>query len=96
MVRCRCYFGARLILWRFSRTWRRRRAGFVAEAGRDPSKLKLIVTANVYFHPAPLGEDRPIFVGSAEQIEEDYRRYSPTGRGRTDLQRPILSGCRLD
>ena len=42
-----------------------------AEAGRDPSKLKLIVTANVEFHPTPLGEDRPIFVGSAEQIESD-------------------------
>jgi probable F420-dependent oxidoreductase len=42
-----------------------------AEAGRDQSKLKLIVTANVEFHPTPLGEDRPIFVGSAEQIESD-------------------------
>lgn len=42
-----------------------------AQAGRDPSKLKLIVTANVEFHPTPLGEDRPIFVGSAEQIESD-------------------------
>ena len=42
-----------------------------AEAGRDPSDLKLIVGANVAFHPAPLGDDRPIFAGSAEQIEED-------------------------
>ena len=42
-----------------------------AEVGRDPSSLKLIVTANVEFHPAPLGDDRPIFVGSAEQIEAD-------------------------
>jgi probable F420-dependent oxidoreductase len=42
-----------------------------AEAGRDPSKLKLIVTANVEFHQAPLGDERPIFVGSAEQIESD-------------------------
>ncbi|MDP8951797.1 MAG: TIGR03619 family F420-dependent LLM class oxidoreductase [Actinomycetota bacterium] len=41
------------------------------EAGRDPSDLKLIVIANVEFHPAPLGDDRPIFVGSAEQIQED-------------------------
>ncbi len=30
----------------------------VAEAGRDPSSLKLIVTANVEFHPAPLGDER--------------------------------------
>jgi probable F420-dependent oxidoreductase len=42
-----------------------------AEAGRDPSSLKLIVGANVAFHPTPLGDDRPIFAGSAEQIEED-------------------------
>ncbi|MDP8973900.1 MAG: TIGR03619 family F420-dependent LLM class oxidoreductase [Actinomycetota bacterium] len=42
-----------------------------AEAGRDPSSLKLIVVANIEFHPAPLGDDRPIFVGSAEQIEAD-------------------------
>lgn len=41
------------------------------EAGRDPGELKLIVGANVEFHPAPLGPDRPIFAGSAEQIEED-------------------------
>jgi probable F420-dependent oxidoreductase len=42
-----------------------------AEAGRDPSDLKLIITANVAFHPVPLGDDRPIFAGSAEQIESD-------------------------
>ncbi len=42
-----------------------------AEVGRDPSALKLIVVANIEFHPAPLGDDRPIFVGSAEQVKED-------------------------
>ena len=42
-----------------------------AEAGRDPGELKLVVIANLEFHPAPLGEDRPIFVGSEEQIEAD-------------------------
>lgn len=42
-----------------------------AEVGRDPGSVKLIVGANVEFHPAPLGDDRPIFAGSAEQIEED-------------------------
>ncbi|MDQ4128658.1 MAG: TIGR03619 family F420-dependent LLM class oxidoreductase [Actinomycetota bacterium] len=42
-----------------------------AEAGRDPSNLKLIVIAHAEFHPAPLGDDRPIFAGSAEQIEAD-------------------------
>ncbi len=42
-----------------------------AEAGRDPGSLKLIVIAHAEFHPAPLGDDRPIFAGSAEQIEAD-------------------------
>ena len=41
-----------------------------AEAGRDPGSLKLTVIAHPEFHPAPLGEDRQIFAGSAEQIEE--------------------------
>jgi probable F420-dependent oxidoreductase len=42
-----------------------------AEAGRDPGELKLIVIANIEFHPTTLSDDRPIFVGSAEQIEAD-------------------------
>ena len=42
-----------------------------AEAGRDPGDLKLTVIAHPEFHPAPLRDDRPIFVGSAEQIEAD-------------------------
>ena len=43
----------------------------VAEAGRDPGSLKLTVIAHPEFHPAPLGDDRQIFAGSAEQIEAD-------------------------
>jgi probable F420-dependent oxidoreductase len=42
-----------------------------AEAGRDPSDLKLTVIAHPEFHSAPLGDDRSIFAGSAEQIEVD-------------------------
>jgi probable F420-dependent oxidoreductase len=42
-----------------------------AEAGRDPGSLKLIVIAHPEFHPAPLGDDRQIFAGSADQIEAD-------------------------
>ena len=41
------------------------------EAGRDPESLKLTVMAHPEFRPAPLGDDRPIFAGSAEQIEAD-------------------------
>jgi probable F420-dependent oxidoreductase len=42
-----------------------------AEAGRDPNSLKLTVIAHPEFHPTSLGDDRPIFAGSAEQIESD-------------------------
>ena len=42
-----------------------------AEAGRDPNGLELIVGANIAFHSEPLGDDRQIFAGSAEQIEAD-------------------------
>jgi len=42
-----------------------------AEVGRDPSSLRLVVTVNVEFHPGPLGDERPIFAGSVEQIEAD-------------------------
>ena len=41
------------------------------EAGRDPSKLELVVRAHPYFSPKPLGDDRSIFAGSADQIRAD-------------------------
>jgi probable F420-dependent oxidoreductase len=42
-----------------------------AEAGRNPSDLKLIVGANIAFYPEPLDDNRPIFAGSTQQIEAD-------------------------
>jgi hypothetical protein len=42
-----------------------------AETGRDPGSLKLTVIAHPELHSAPLGDERSIFAGSAEQIEED-------------------------
>jgi probable F420-dependent oxidoreductase len=41
------------------------------EAGRDPSKLKMIVRANLYITEKPVEKDRPVFVGTREQIRED-------------------------
>jgi len=41
------------------------------EAGRDPSKLELVVRAHPYFSDKPLGDDRFIFTGSADQIKAD-------------------------
>jgi probable F420-dependent oxidoreductase len=44
--------------------------GMAKEAGRDPSKLQLIVRANVSIGEAQ-GEGRFIFTGSEEQIKQD-------------------------
>ncbi len=40
-------------------------------AGRDPAALEVIVRANLYLAPQPLGEDRRIFTGSLDQIKAD-------------------------
>jgi len=41
------------------------------DAGRDPSRLELVVRANLHITDKPLGKDRGIFIGSMEQIRED-------------------------
>ena len=40
-------------------------------SGRDPSKLELIVGANVEIHNTPIENDRADFTGTLEQIAED-------------------------
>ncbi len=45
--------------------------GMAQEAGRDPSRLELIVRANVEFSNATLGKDRTDFTGTLEQIAGD-------------------------
>jgi hypothetical protein len=42
-----------------------------AAAGRDPAELELIVRANVWISDRALGEQRPIFAGSLDQIRAD-------------------------
>ena len=52
------------------------------EAGRDPGALAMIVRANVMFSDTPLGADRGIFTGTAEQIQADIaatRQLGATG-----------------
>jgi probable F420-dependent oxidoreductase len=41
------------------------------DAGRDPSKLQLIVRANVEIHDKPRATDGTIFTGTLQQIGED-------------------------
>ncbi|MFI5398405.1 MAG: LLM class F420-dependent oxidoreductase [Candidatus Binatia bacterium] len=41
------------------------------EAGRDPSRIELVVRANVYLSETALGNNRAIFTGALEQIRAD-------------------------
>ena len=45
--------------------------GMAQAAGRDPSKLELIVRANLTITASPLGDDRGVFTGSFEQVRDD-------------------------
>ena len=49
------------------------------EAGRDPSKLAMIVRANLEITDKPLGNDRAIFSGTLEQISDDVRGCAKIG-----------------
>jgi probable F420-dependent oxidoreductase len=49
------------------------------QAGRDPSKLAMIVRANLHITPKPLPEGRFIFAGSVEQIKEDVAACARIG-----------------
>jgi hypothetical protein len=40
-------------------------------AGRDASRLELVVRANLHVTDKPLGNDRAIFTGTMGQIQED-------------------------
>jgi len=47
--------------------------------GRDPSAIAMVVHAGVEITEKPLGNDRPIFSGSLEQISEDVRACAKIG-----------------
>ena len=49
------------------------------EAGRDPSKLELIVTAGVEMHKTPIEKERTEFTGTREQIGEDFATAKKLG-----------------
>jgi probable F420-dependent oxidoreductase len=49
------------------------------EAGRDPSKIVMIVHAGLEITEKPLGNDRPIFSGSLEQISDDVKGCAKIG-----------------
>jgi probable F420-dependent oxidoreductase len=49
------------------------------EAGRDPSKLVLVVRANLHLTDKPLGADRAFFAGNFDQLREDVQACANIG-----------------
>jgi hypothetical protein len=49
------------------------------EAGRDPATLELVVRANLHQTREPLGEDRPPYYGTLDQIRADVRATEEMG-----------------
>jgi len=49
------------------------------DAGRDPSKLAMVVRANLHITDKPLGSDRFIFAGTLDQIREDAQACARIG-----------------
>jgi probable F420-dependent oxidoreductase len=50
-----------------------------AEHGRDPDALSLVVRANVKLTDQPLGDDRPSYWGSCEQVADDLAATRAAG-----------------
>lgn len=48
-------------------------------AGRDPSTLKMVVRANLHITEKPMGTERFIFSGCAEQVKEDIAAVREIG-----------------
>jgi len=54
-------------------------ASLAGEAGRDASKLQIVLRANLVLSDEPLGADRPEFHGTLEQIGEDVAKARRVG-----------------
>ena len=48
-------------------------------ADRDPASLKIVVLGHVGITESPLGEGRPNFVGSLDEIKEDVETAQTLG-----------------
>jgi probable F420-dependent oxidoreductase len=62
------------------------------EAGRDPSKLQLVIRAHVEISPKPLGKDRPIFYGTRDQIREDIAACHKIGAHEIHFDPTFMEG----
>lgn len=64
--------------------------GLARAAGRDPAELEVVVRANFHEMAKPLGDGRPVYHGSREQIAEDLAATRELGVSEIILD-PIFS-----
>jgi probable F420-dependent oxidoreductase len=65
------------------------------EAGRDPASLKMVVRANFEITEKPLGKDRFIFFGSAEQVREDVAAVREIGAHELFFDPTFMPGAQV-
>jgi alkanesulfonate monooxygenase SsuD/methylene tetrahydromethanopterin reductase-like flavin-dependent oxidoreductase (luciferase family) len=62
------------------------------EAGRDPSRMQLIVRAHPEIADKLLGKDRPLFAGTLDQIKEDVSRCRSIGAQEIHFDPTFMKG----
>jgi probable F420-dependent oxidoreductase len=63
------------------------------EAGRDPSKLQLVVRANVEIGSKPRPKDASIFTGTLEQVKEDIEGCKRIGANELHFDPTFMPGA---
>ena len=53
--------------------------GMAQQAGRDPSEIGMVVRANVFMSDEPMGDERYLFGGSADEIKSDIAAVRELG-----------------
>jgi len=61
-------------------------------AGRNPSELKMIVRGNLVLRDKPVEKDRPIFMGTADQIRQDIAACEKIGADEVFLELGFTHG----
>ena len=62
------------------------------EAGRDPSRIELIVRANMEIADKPRGQERPLFFGTLEQIKDDIEHCRGIGAHEIQFDPSFMGG----
>ncbi len=63
------------------------------EAGRDPSRMKLIIRAHTEITDKPLGKERAIFSGTLDQIKDDIAGCRRIGAHEIHFDPTFMEGC---